>query len=37
VLDPLSPLKNAERRATRGDGYYSPPMQFARFLRRLFR
>ena len=33
VLDPFSPLKNAKRRA----GYYSPPMMFARFLRRLFR
>jgi len=37
VLDPLSPLKNAERRAKRRAGYYSPPMMFARFLRRLFR
>ena len=37
VLDPVSPLKNAQRRATRRSGYYSPPMMFARFLRRLFR
>jgi hypothetical protein len=37
VLDPLSPLKNAERRAKRRTGYYSPPTMFARFLRRLFR
>jgi hypothetical protein len=36
VLDPLSPLKNAERRAKRSAGYYSPLMMFARFLRRLF-
>ena len=33
VLDPMSPLKNAQRRS----GYYNPPMMFARFLRRLFR
>jgi hypothetical protein len=37
VLNPMSPLKNAERRAKRGAGYYSPPKMFARFLRRLFR
>jgi len=37
VLDPMSPLKNAQRRATRRSGYYSPPMMFARFLRGLFR
>ena len=37
VLDPMSPLKNAQRRATRRSGYYNPPMMFARFLRRLFR
>jgi hypothetical protein len=37
VLDPLSPLKNAQRRAKRRGGYDSPPMRFARFLRRLFR
>jgi hypothetical protein len=36
MLDPLSPLKNTERRAKRRAGYYSPPMMFARFLRRLF-
>ena len=33
ALDPMSPLKNAQRRS----GYYNPPMMFARFLRRLFR
>jgi hypothetical protein len=37
VLDPFSPLKNAERVAKRRAGYYSPPTLFARFLRRLFR
>jgi hypothetical protein len=37
VRDPMSPLKNAERRAKRRGGYYSPLMQLARFLRRLFR
>ena len=37
VLDPLSPLKNTERRAKQSAGYYSPPTMFARFLRRLFR
>ena len=37
VRDPMSPLKNAERRAKRRAGYYSPFMQLARFLRRLFR
>ena len=37
VLDPLSPLKNAQRQAERRASYYSPPMMFARFLRRLFR
>jgi hypothetical protein len=36
VRDPMSPLNNAERTAKRRVGYYSPPMQFARFLRRLF-
>jgi hypothetical protein len=36
VRDPMSPLKTAERRAKRRAGYYSGPMQFARFLRRLF-
>ena len=35
VLDPMSPLKTADRRAKRRAGY--PPMMFARFLRRLFR
>jgi hypothetical protein len=29
--------KNAQRRAKRRGGYYSPQMMFARFLRRLFR
>ena len=37
VRDPMSPLKNAERRAKQRRGYYSPLMQVARFLRRLFR
>jgi hypothetical protein len=37
VHDPMSPLKNAERRAKRRAGYYSALMQVARFLRRLFR
>ena len=37
VLDPMSPLKNAERRVKRRAVHYSPPMMFARFLRRLFR
>jgi hypothetical protein len=37
VLDPMSPLKNAERRAKRRAGNYSALVQFARFLRRLFR
>jgi hypothetical protein len=37
VRDPMSPLKNAERRAKRRAGYYSPLMQLARFVRRLFR
>ncbi len=37
VLDPISPLKNAELRAKRHAGYYSPPKMFARFLRHLFR
>ncbi len=32
-----SPLKNAERRAKQRPGHYSPLMQVARFLRRLFR
>jgi hypothetical protein len=37
VGDPMSPFKNAERRAKRRSGHNSPPMMFARFLRRLFR
>jgi hypothetical protein len=37
VLDPMSPLKNMQRRATRRSGYYSPLMMLARLLRRLFR
>jgi len=37
VCDPMSPLKDAERRAKQRPGYYSPLMQLARFMRRLFR
>jgi hypothetical protein len=37
VLDPMSPLKNAQRRAKRRSGYYTSPMMFVRLLRRLFR
>jgi hypothetical protein len=37
VLDPMTPLKNIERRAKRRAGHYSLPMMFARFLHRLFR
>ncbi len=37
VRDPMSPLKNAERRVKQRAGYSSVPMQLARFLRRLFR
>jgi hypothetical protein len=37
VRDPMWPLKNPERHDQRRAGYYSPPMKFARFLRRLFR
>ena len=37
VLDPMTPLKNVQRRAKRRGGYYSLSMMFARFLRRLFR
>jgi hypothetical protein len=37
VRDPMWPLKNTERRAKQRAGYFSPPMQLARFLRRLFR
>ncbi len=36
VLDPMTPLKNIERRAKRRAGHNSLPMMFARFLRRLF-
>jgi hypothetical protein len=34
--DPSAPLKNTERHAKRRAGYDSGPMEFARFLRRLF-
>ena len=37
VRDPMAPLKNAERRTKRRAAYYSPLMQLARFVRRLFR
>ena len=37
VRDPMSPLKNAERRVKQRVGYFSAPMKFVRFLRRLFR
>jgi hypothetical protein len=37
VRDPLSPLKNAERRAKRRAGYYSAPSSALRFLARLLR
>ena len=37
VREPMWPLKNTERRAKQHAGYFSPPMQLARFLRRLFR
>ena len=37
VLDPMSPLKNAQRSVKRRAGHSSPPTMFARFLRRLFR
>ena len=37
VHDPMSPLKNAERRGKQRVGYFSAPMKFVRFLRRLFR
>jgi hypothetical protein len=33
----MSLVEDAQRRARRRSGYYSPPMMFARFLRRLFR
>ena len=36
MLDPMTPLKIAQRRAKRRSGYSSPPVMFARFLRRLF-
>jgi hypothetical protein len=37
VRGSMSPLEDAGWRARRRSGYYSPPMMFARFLRRLFR
>jgi hypothetical protein len=37
VRDWMSPLEDAQRRAKRRSGYYSPAMMFARFLGRLFR
>ncbi len=37
VRDPMSPLKNAERRVEQRAGHFSVPLQLARFLRRLFR
>jgi hypothetical protein len=37
LTDPLSPLKNAERRAKNRVGYYSEPAKLARFLFRLFK
>jgi hypothetical protein len=37
VGDPMSPLKNAQRRAKRRARYNNPAMMFARFLRGLFR
>jgi hypothetical protein len=37
VRDPMSSLKNAERRAKHRAGYDSVLRQLARFLRRLFR
>lgn len=37
VRDPLSPLKNARRRALRRAGYYSSGARFMRALLRLFR
>jgi hypothetical protein len=36
VGDPMSPLKNARRRAKGRSNRYSPLMMFVRFLRRLF-
>jgi hypothetical protein len=33
----MSSLKNAERRGKQRVGYFSAPMKFVRFLRRLFR
>ena len=37
VGDPMLPLQNAELHVKRRAGYCSPPMMFARFLRRLFK
>jgi len=37
LRDSMSPLEDAQRRAKRRSDYWSPPMMFARFLRRLFR
>ena len=37
VRDPMSPLKNAQRRAKQRPSYYNHLMQVAKFLRRLFR
>lgn len=36
LRDPSAPLRNAERTVKRRAGYYSGPLMFARFLRRLF-
>jgi hypothetical protein len=36
IAHPSAPLKNTERHAKRRAGYDSGPMEFARFLRRLF-
>jgi hypothetical protein len=36
LLDPASPLKNAERRIKYRMGYYSEPAKFARFVLRFF-
>jgi hypothetical protein len=36
VRGSMSPLEDAQRRAKRRKGYFTPPMMFARFLR-LFR
>ncbi len=37
VREPMWPLKNAKRRSKQRAGLFSPTMQLARFLRRLFR